>query len=150
MSSATVQYTDYSNENSATKFNVIDMSAVDWANARQSIDSMLPLIDALSSGTRRRVTITDETIGYNDDNPVIPTAQREVKALVTYADVSTSKRYQMNIPVFNYDGVVPNTDVIDVSVGAWPAFVTGLEANVLSEVGNAVEFIQAVLVGRNL
>jgi len=150
MTTATVAFTDFSNEDSATQFPTIDMSAVDYVAARQAIDNMIPLIEALSNGTLRSVSILDEVLRYNDPNPVVPTAQREIKAKVAYADSVNNRRYSMTIPVFNYDGVVANTDIIDTTLGAWPAFIAGLEANVLSVDQNPVTFLSAVLVGRNL
>lgn len=103
-----------------------------------------PLID----GNHLKRQITAQTIVDSALIPADTGAQRERKALVTYRDTTTGKTYRLEIPTFSMVGVVPGTDVLDLTNADWVAFVTQFESNFVSELGNAVQVVTAKHVGR--
>lgn len=93
-------------------------------------------------------------IPIESDVPVLPgseNAQREQALLITYADAVNGKKYHMSIPGIDRNLVAQaGTDVVDiVSNVAMAAFVVIMEANMVSELGNAIEVVAARLVGRS-
>ena len=149
MTNATLTYLDFSNEPSRAGYYVQDLDAGNYAAVTAEIQAIQIAIDALSEGAPSQFSWTAENVLYPYTLPTLPQAQREIKALVTYADDVSGNRYQMTIPVFNYDGVQPETDVIDLTAGGWGAFVIQFEAGARSPNGNAVTVLGATLVGRN-
>jgi hypothetical protein len=82
--------------------------------------------------------------------PVDPTAQRELKIVVTYVDDVTTKKYRFEIPSPTDILIQSGTDQIDiVNNVTFAAFVTQFEAKAVSPDGNAVTVIGARLAGRN-
>lgn len=85
-----------------------------------------------------------------------PDANRELKWLVTYQDDVTGDVHRMEIPCPNVisDLVVPgdprkNYNPGDTQ-GYWTAFIGAFEADAVSPAGNAVTFLGARIVGRNI
>jgi len=148
MTYATLTYLDYSNELSRTRFYVQDLDAGNYTAVVAEIQAIQNAVNALSNGAPSQLSWTAENILYPYTLPTMPESQREIKALVSYADNVTGNRYQMTIPVFNYDGVQQSTDVIDLTQGGWGPFVTEFEFGGRSPVGNPVTVLSAVLVGR--
>lgn len=149
MTNATVTYMDHSGEQSRAGFFVEQLDASNFSSVQTDIDTIILAIDLLSNGSKAQDTWTADKRLYPFTLPNDPTAQREIKALVTYADDVTGNRYQLTIPVFNYDGVQQGTDVIDLSAGGWPGFINAFEGGGRSPAGNSVTVLGAVLVGRN-
>ena len=147
---ATVTFSDFSNETSQCQFHTIQISAIDYNDALQAIANIQAEVVNLSQGTLRSQSVLEGSTNYDGPNPVDPNAQREIKANVTYSDTVTGKRYTITIPVFGMDGVVPNTDMINLTLGGWPQFIAVFEANALSEAGNPVTVLKAVMIGANL
>lgn len=105
-------------------------------------------ISALIEGNHLQRTITAEKIVDAAVLPANPSAQRERKASVTYRDVVTGKLYRVEIPTFNMAGAEPGTDILDLDVPAWAAFVAAFENYGRSELENNIQVIQAKHVGR--
>lgn len=103
-----------------------------------------PLID----GNHLKRIVTASTVVDNATVPADTGAQRERKALVTYRDTSTGKLYRLEIPTFSMVGAIPGTDVLDITQADWVTFITQLETNFVSELGNAIQVVSAKHVGR--
>lgn len=106
-------------------------------------------VSALSLGNITKATVVAQTFPEADQSPPADTnAQRERKALVTYQDTVTGKKYTTSIPAFNMAGVSTGSDAIDLSNPLWAAFVLVVESNYQSELGNSIVVLSAKHVGR--
>jgi len=91
--------------------------------------------------------------GYDTDVPVIPAsenAQREIALWVQYVDTTTSKYYSMSIPGPDLTLLAQaNTDEVDsVANVTAAALVLVLEAELRSELGNAIQVTRMRIIGR--
>jgi hypothetical protein len=90
-------------------------------------------------------------ISVGNGNPAsTATAQREIAIRVFYSDTVTGKKYHFTIPgpeVAEYPA--QGTDVIDLAGTNMAALVVLLEADCVSDVGNAIEVNSAKFVGRH-
>lgn len=114
-----------------------------------ALGDMRLALNPLILGNHLRRTVTATVI---IDSPTVPAdvnAQRERKALVTYRDLGNGKLYRLEIPTFSMVGAVTGTDILDLSHPDWANFVSEFEANFRSELGNAVQVVQAKHVGRS-
>jgi hypothetical protein len=76
-------------------------------------------------------------------------AQRELALQVSYSDDVTGKKYHMSIPAPDWETIgVPGSNKVNTSAAAWIALVTGLEAGMVSEVGNPIHVTGGKLIGR--
>lgn len=148
MTNGTVTFIDYSGEKSSAGYYLPDLSGSDYASIRTIVDQINGAVAALSRGNQVSFSWTAERIQQPIVLPGNPDAQREIKALVTYSDNVTGQRYSMTIPVFGMDGAQQGTDVLDLTAGGWPSFVSVFEAGAVSINGNPVTVEQAVIVGR--
>lgn len=104
---------------------------------------------ALSIGNITQVTVKADTFPEADQSaPTDTNAQRERKALVTYQDTVTGKKYQFSIPAFNMAGVSTGSDAIDLANPLWAAMVLVIESNYTTELGNPINVLSAKHVGR--
>jgi len=147
-------------DNSAEKSNVgFHVATLTSANIDPWIDDtptgllgqLRVLLSALTIGNHANRIVTalqlpDATV----EPPADPYAQRERKAVVTMLDTITGKYFRNEIPAFGDSGVEAGTDLLDLDVAAWAAYVAFVEANCLSPAGNAFTVVRAKLVGRNI
>lgn len=145
---------DHSNEQSTVRFYTPDLNAGNIAayvddNVGGHLGDMRLAIAALSEMNHLRRAVVATRIVDNAVLPASASAQRERKALVTYRDTVTGKLYSITIPGFNMVGAEAGTDILDLDVAQWVAFVTVFEANFVSELGNAVQVVTAKHVGRS-
>lgn len=90
------------------------------------------------------------------DDPEVPTnpyAQRELKALVTYAGVITGKKFQIEIAAPNLeDTLVSGTDQFNIDIDPWAAWITAFVGVAKSpdDPTESVIVLGARLVGRNI
>lgn len=138
-------YLDFSNEKSTVSFQVAngDIGGV-------AVQTFLTAIAALSIGTVPKVE--QATVVTNAVSPPSnPFAQRELKWLCKFTDDVTGRSVQMEIPAPDLTGnITPASDIALVTSADWLAFIAAAEAVMKSVDGNAVTFISASLVGRNI
>lgn len=112
----------------------------------------LAIADVIS-GTIQKVTMQDQAGALDNTWPGDAVAQRELKWLITYKDMTTEKDYRAELGTAELTDnslLVAGTDIADLTDASWIAFVTQFEIAALSQDGNAVEIQQIRLVGRNL
>lgn len=147
----TFSFLDHSDETSTVSWESVTLTAANFDAQATEFNSLNSALLNLTLGVESqhvRGLVTEGTTTPPSD----PYAQRELKWLVTYADATTGKRYQSEIPTPDLtDNLIPGTDQADVTSADWTAFVTAFEAFVTApDTGNAVEFVSARLVGRNI
>lgn len=146
---------DNSNERTTIQFNTPDLNSGNIDDTVNDgiggdLGDMRLALSALSlANHEKRSVVAVRVIEPNADAPADPNAQRERVAVVTYRDTVTGRYETRSIPAFNMVGVVTGTDVIDTSGVQWQAFITVLEANHVSNIGNPIQFISARHAGRS-
>lgn len=149
----TLTLLDHSNEQSTVRIPIPDLDAAnidDYVNDNLggALGDIRLAMAGLSSMNHLRRTVQATTIVDAATLPADANAQRERKALVSYRDVVTGKLHSLTIPGFNMTGAEQGTDILDLDVPLWVAFVTAFEAWAQGEGGGAVEVISAKHVGR--
>jgi len=144
---------DASGELSRVELNITTLSAGNFAAVTGAVNATGALagaIEGLTLCTLANCDIVAERVATGDPAPVSMYAQREIGLLVSYQDATTGKKYRMTIPGPDWATIgQAGSDQVNPSVQAWTDFVTAFEANVKSEVGNAVTVMGGWLVGRS-
>lgn len=145
---------DYSGERTSTKVHVADIAG-DGANMAAVLASISALQTALLLTTDlNHVSTTfsqvvDTTVATP---PSTATAQREIAVRIKYIDSTTNTPYSFTVGgpavTFYPPQGVPG-DYIPLDNAVFAAFITVLEANLKSPVGNAIQVVEGRLVGRN-
>ena len=151
MSKATIQFLDYSGEQSSVTFNMENPSgaAYDWAQLAADLDAVADAIEAVSLCPRGKDSLFIDVAAGSVSYPADENAQREAGLRIFYHDTTTNKKYHVTIPGPDKSLMaVQATDVVDWSGTEMAALETAFEANVLSPDGNAVQIDKGVLVGR--
>lgn len=152
MAESRFQITDYSDEKSSFGVTSVALTAANIVAQTTAAGNLAGAVEGLSIGSLTKQTISQVLL----DAPAIPSnpyAQREMKWLVTYAQVSNGKQFQVEIAAPDItDNVIPNTDVADITSTDWVAFKGAFEAFARSpdDSTEAVALIRAELVGRNI
>lgn len=147
---------DNSAETSSVGFHTADLDAANidaWVDDSPTglLGQLRLLLSALIIGNHRQRTVTAAVIPDGDVQPPANAfAQRERKAVVTMLDAVNGKYFRHEIPTFGDAGVEAGTDILDLDVVAWAAYVAFIEANCLSPDGNAFTVVNAKHVGRNI
>jgi hypothetical protein len=145
-------YLDYSKEKSTVDFRIRDMTAATIAAVLTEAAALGSAIDALSSGTRVKSQLIQDSSSFEATPPVDPNAQRERKWLVRYQDTVNLKYGQIEIPVAEVtaDLLLPNSDEANLADTVWVEFASSFQTLARSVDGNSIEVREAFLVGRNL
>lgn len=144
---------DYSDEYTTMSVNIADLDAIGTWDAQTGKASALEgHIAAHALGT----VVTHQVSQVTDDNPddsrpASAFAQREIGFRFYLRDTVNDKLGYFTIGTADLaiGSVQAGTDLLDLTAAPTAAFVTWIEANVLSEDGNAVTVERALVVGRN-
>lgn len=144
-------FVDRSGEHSSTQFYVGGGAGDDYTTAITDADDVH---DAIGVVTLCNFTNQSLSIKTQVATPVIPTsefAQREIALWIQYVDATTGKFHTMSIPGPDLSLVgQANTDEVDIASNVTMlALVVVLEANLVSEAGNAIEVVRARIIGRS-
>lgn len=147
-------FIDYSSEKSTVSLNAAAILAdgSNWAAVVSGVGSNRALLGAaLNTMTLMNETLSAVNIAYAKTAEVLPAegADREFACRIIYQDDVTLKKYRFDIPAPITGIWKPNSDELDLTDVIVAAFVLVFEANVLSEVGNAVTILEGYKVGRN-
>jgi len=146
-------FLDASGETSRVEMNIATLTAGNFAATTGAVEAggaLADAIGALSLCALANVDIVADRTATGAEAPTEMYAQREIGLLVSYQDSVTGKKYRITIPGPDWATIgTVGTDKVDAADALWTAFVSAFEANVLSEVGNAVTVMGGWLVGRN-
>jgi hypothetical protein len=151
MALATIQYLDYSGERSSVSFNVEDPTgaAYDWDALVATVDGIGDLIDAICLCTRGNDSLRSVVQVGSVAIPADEEAQRELGLRIFYQDTTTQKKYHFTIPGPALALMVqPGFDQVDWQGAEMAALEAGLESDMLSPDGNAIQLINGFIVGR--
>lgn len=153
MGKASWSYRDRSSEISSVELTVADVSAggADFDTVMADVAALGAALATLSSCIQAREVFIQTVDTKNPATTSDEYANRESALRVFYGDTVTGEVYHVSIPGPDWANIDmhANTDLADLADTELAAFVTALEANALSPVGNAIEVIRAVQVGRH-
>jgi hypothetical protein len=146
--SATFSWLMYDPDEPATT--TIHTPTLDDTNINTVSTGMVTLgtaMDNISLGTLGRRKLTAWNAFISSTNPASEAAQREIKWEVTYRDDVTGLPGSFTVPGANTALLTSRSDLIDLTVAGWPGFVTAVEANAVSNIGNPISVVQIKLTG---
>jgi len=129
----TVQYLDHSNERKSLRVYAGEITAVSLPGLLTQIGAFTTALDAVTLGTRSKVTWGEETVVSNLV-PAAADAQVETELLVKYMGNTSEQPFSFRLPTVDYTAFnfVPNTDEVVFSgagaTAATLALVTAFEA----------------------
>jgi hypothetical protein len=153
MAKASWSYRDRSQETSNVELTIADVSAggADFDDVMADVAALGAALGTLSNCIQARESFIQAVDVKNPASTSDEYANRESALRVFYGDTTTGEVYHVSIPGPDWEniGMHANTDLADLEDTELAAFVTALEASALSPVGNAIEVIRAVQVGRH-
>jgi hypothetical protein len=137
---------DYTSERSTASFYVAD------AIGDAAITAIVGAVDGVTVGGRQDAElVVESTKDAGTPGPAAsPLAQRENKWLVRATDDVNGRNVQIEIPCADLTLLSGGQDFLALGDTEAAALVTALEANVLSQDGNAISVTSIQFVGRNL
>lgn len=152
MGKASWSFRDRSQEISGVELTVADVSAggADFDTVMADVAALGAAIAGISNCVQAREVFIQTVDTKNPASTSDEYANRESALRIFYGDTVTGETYHVSIPGPDWSaiGMHANTDLADLEDTELAALVTALEANALSPVGNAIEVIRAVQVGR--
>lgn len=153
MAKASWSYRDESDEISTVEVYVADVSA-----GGADFDAVMASVAAVGAqflAATECVQASEKFLQVVDTpDPSTPSdahAARESGLRIFYADDVTGKVYHVTLPGPDWDAIdrLPNTDLCDMNDEPFALIITALEANALSQDGNAITVLRGVKVGRH-
>lgn len=143
-------FIDHSREFSATQFYVDESTGDDNAASIVDANDVQTGIAAVSLCNFTNLTMQKLLEADTPTTPADNNAQRELALWVQYVDATTGKYGSMQIPGPDLSLLAQaNTDEVDITANlTMAAFVVVLEANLVSDAGNAIEVTRARIIGR--
>jgi len=162
--SAVVRFIDHSGEGSSVTVITNNLTAGNFATKLAQYQALVSAIEGVNLGTLNQSQLTAFVARGSNVPPTNSAAQREIKWLVSYQDNQQyldpptnvvvnngfGKLFSIEIPCADPSLVRPNTDIADLLLPAWTAFIAAFEAFALSPYGGSVKVVGARLVGRAL
>jgi len=147
-----VGFLDRSGEKSRTEMYLVPLAA-GGANQAAIVTSHDNVKAAIAVVTLCNYTTSTVEHGFDPDVPTLPAspnAQREIGLWVQYVDVVNSKYYSLTIPGPDLTLLAQaNTDEVDIAANATAvALILVLEAELRSELGNAIQVTRMRIIGR--
>lgn len=153
MGKASWSYRDASQEISNVELTVADVSAggADFDTVMADVAALGAALANISTCIQAREVFIQTVDVKNPASTSATQAKRESALRVFYGDTITGEVYHVSIPGPDWDNIdmEPNTDLADMTDTEVAALIVALEANALSPVGNAIEVIRCVNVGRH-
>ena len=144
---------DHSGESTSVNFHLpaIEPDGDNWADLFDTGGAYDLLKIPLIAMTGCNLTRSVASIAVDTSAGSLPSgefAQREWATRITYIDTVTNKKYRLDVPG-PVAGLIPEgTDVIPLTNVLLAAFILVFEAQCVSPVGNPVQVIRAINVGR--
>lgn len=154
---------DASNEVGQFQVNTANITPANLAAIQTGIADVMGALEPLIRGSEKKRSFP-VVVPFAPPIPSDVEAQREDKWDVTYIDTSQfldpptnsvanpgyGKPFHVTIPTASRtDNMQSGTDIVDIGVGDWPAFVVAFEAIAKSPYGGSVNIVQVKFVGRN-
>jgi hypothetical protein len=153
MGSHVIALRDYSKEQTLINYPLGPLTAGNLAAVQTKIGTLAGDQSALVLGSvEYGQTHLDKVLVNGDAAATDPFAQRELKWLVVYQDVTTKRLHHLEIGTANLTTghLLGNTDEANIANADWAAYKTSFEDAVKApDTNNAVTLLSAHVVGRN-
>lgn len=153
MTRAIMTLNDYSAEKTSISVSSQALTAANFDAQVTAWTALRTAIQALTLGITHKQSLNTEVM-LSSALPTDPTAQREIKWLVSYQGDTSGKLFQVELGTADLTGghLVANTDLADLTDSDWTAFITAFEAFVRSpdSLTETVTVVGARFVGRNI
>jgi len=147
----TLTFVDASNEIATASFPGATLDATNLVAQEGLQDALETAVQAITLGNRAKRVRTADIVPFSIVAPSNKSAQRECKLMVVYQDTTTYKRYTCELPTFDLAETKDGSDEVDFeSAGKGKDLADAFEAYVVSPMGNAVEVVKMVHVGRRV
>lgn len=143
-------FIDHSREKSSVEFRGTTLTAANFDAQMTLMDALRDATDAITLGNLNRTIRYADVVDSTNVPPIDKNAQRERKWLVEYEDINTFRKATLEIPTADLTFVLPNTDILDITIGLGNVFASAFQGYQVSRAGNPVQVIQVTHVGRNL
>lgn len=144
-----MSFLDYSGEVSTVGVHLVTLTAGNFAAQDTVMDNLVSAISGVSLGNLQKDARLAEETKFAVGNPANAFAQRELKWLVRCRDANGNPA-GFEIPCADLSLLSPNTDKLDVTTAEGIALVAAIEAGAKSNDGEALIFVEAVVVGRSI
>ncbi len=146
-------YADFGGEKSTLSLPIAAITSANYDAKMTLVGALRTAIGLLTEGLSVKKVIHVESVGSGSGKATSPTAQRELKWLVSYQDATTLKRLTCEIPAplltAAFIDTTPEGNAI-LTATEWVDFIADFEAIVVApDTDNAVEILAVRLVGRN-
>jgi len=148
----TFNLVDYSGERTSTHVYLPSINAGTFDAVIASAGALQTALLLATDCNHVNTTLTIETDDTTPSLPSIETAQREFAVRIKYADATTGDIAFCTVPgpaVTFYPPQGVKGDIIPLDNAVFAAFITVMEANMKSKLGNAITVLEGRLVGRN-
>jgi len=153
VSKLNVTYLDFGGEVTTTSIRGAGISSANYDAQVTLMTALRGAMDDIVLGVQKKYQIIAADNILSNTPPTDAFAQRELKWLVTYADDTTGKEYQVEIgTALPTDNVTAGTDYADLTATDIAAFVTAFEAfaRAPDDLTHTVTVTSIRLVGRNI
>lgn len=150
--SGSFTFLDASEEKSTMTFHFGAVTAVSIAGFLTDFGAFRTATEAISGGALVGDSWSGDVTKYDASTPTDISFQRERKYVFFYQGATTFSRYQIEVPVadFDTDRLLPGTDVVDLTETEIAAWVSAFEQLCRTPEGEAVEVLSGQGVGRNI
>ncbi len=148
----TLRIRDFSGESSSFGLPGVDLTSANFDSQVALWVALRTAIDNITIGNLAQFKLQALEAIINDSNPANAFAQRELKWIVNWTNVTTGETHQTEIATPDAALLVAGTDLMNTAAGAGAAFITAFE-NVVrgGPTGlNLVDVGDIRLVGRNI
>lgn len=162
-SPVTISILDSSNEVGQWQLNLVNLTAANLTAQQTLVANLMTATLPLIRGNEQQRSF-NIPVRFAVTPPADVEAQREDKWLITYVDNTPfldaptnavpnpgyGKKFTSELPTANRTGnMQAGTDIVDLTDGDWPAFITNFEATARSPYGGTPNIVQIKFVGRN-
>lgn len=149
-SQVTLGVTDFNGEKSSFGFHIPTLTSANFDASLTVVDGLIANVNGVTLEDVSRQIVKARDIPYGGAS-ADPNAQRELKWRVVYSDPTDPiGNGSFEIPCPDLSLLVAGTGEMNTSAGAGATLVTGIEANMVSRLGNAIQVDRIYLVGRNI
>lgn len=145
-----LSFVDHDDEKSNVAFNMPDVNAGNFTAQDTAMDTVRNAVEGVLITNLAKEERVFEVVDTGAGLPANGFAQRETKWLVSYQDDVTGKKSTRELPGADLALLVSNEQVMEIASGAGQTLVTALEAEIISDEGNAITVLKITHVGRNI
>jgi len=148
-SKLSLTFVDYAGKTSDCGIHFPDLNAGNITAQMGLMDGLRDAIEGVSIGNLQTDSRLASETKFAVSNPSDPYANRQIKYMVRCVEANGNPA-GFEIPCADLQFLSPNSDNLDTTTPEGTALVSAINAGALSNDGEAMTFVDAVVVGRSL